>query len=95
MTPKSALDGSIGGHGEQNRGPFDPGQHHRAPIPMSNGHPSGRDAACAELPSRLRVEGRVTWYEGLGGMQVDLDLCLAAYNTQRPHRGREVNGYTP
>lgn len=47
------------------------------------------------LDEHLRVKGRTTWYETLEEMQVDLDLYLESYNTQRPHRGRKMNGRTP
>ena len=47
------------------------------------------------LDEHLRVKGRTTWYETLDEMQVDLDLYLESYNTDRPHRGRKMNGRTP
>ena len=47
------------------------------------------------LDEHLRVKGRTTWYESLDEMQKDLDEYLKHYNTQRPHRGRNMDGRTP
>ena len=41
------------------------------------------------------MKGRTTWYETLEEMQKDLDEYLKHYNTQRPHRGRNMDGRTP
>ena len=47
------------------------------------------------LDEHFRVEGRKTWFETIGEMQVVLDDCLVGYNTRRPHQGRGMNGRTP
>ena len=47
------------------------------------------------LDEHLRVKGRTTWYESLDERQADLDEYLELYNSNRPHRGRKMNGGTP
>lgn len=47
------------------------------------------------LDEHLRPSGRTKWYESVEEMQADLDVFLLSYNTQRPHRGRGMNGRTP
>ena len=43
----------------------------------------------------FRVEGRRTWFETIEEMQAVLDKYLVAYNRNRPHQGRRMNGRTP
>lgn len=47
------------------------------------------------LDEHLRPSGRTQWYETIEEMQQDLNGYLEQYNTQRPHRGRGMNGRTP
>lgn len=47
------------------------------------------------LDEHFRVEGRKTWFETIDEMQKALDAWLAAYNSKRPHQGRNMNGRTP
>lgn len=47
------------------------------------------------LDEHFRVEGRRTWFETIEEMQTVLDEWLIAYNTKRPHQGRNMNGRTP
>lgn len=47
------------------------------------------------LDEHFRVEGRRTWFETIEEMQAVLDDWLVAYNTGRPHQGRNMNGRTP
>lgn len=47
------------------------------------------------LDEHFRVEGRRTWFETIDEMQTVLDEWLAAYNTKRPHQGRNMDGRTP
>ena len=46
------------------------------------------------LDEHFRVEGRRTWFETIGEMQVALDKFLLSYNRKRPHQGRGMNGRT-
>ena len=39
--------------------------------------------------------GRTKFYEGVDEMQSDLDAYLVAYNTKRPHQGRNMHGRAP
>lgn len=47
------------------------------------------------LDEHFRIMGRKKFYESLDEMQKDLEAYLVAYNTQRPHQGRNMNGRTP
>jgi transposase InsO family protein len=47
------------------------------------------------LDEHFRVEGRKTWFETIDEMQIVLDAYLIAYNTKRPHQGRNMKGRTP
>jgi transposase InsO family protein len=47
------------------------------------------------LDEHFRVEGRRTWFETIDEMQIALDAYLKAYNKDRPHQGRGMNGRTP
>jgi transposase InsO family protein len=47
------------------------------------------------LDEHFRVEGRRTWFETIDEMQAVLDEYMIAYNRQRPHQGRGMNGRTP
>ena len=47
------------------------------------------------LDEHFRVEGRRTWFETIDEMQTALDAYMIAYNTRRPHQGRNMNGRTP
>lgn len=47
------------------------------------------------LDEHFRVEGRRTWFETIDEMQIVLDEWLVAYNTKRPHQGRNMGGRTP
>ena len=47
------------------------------------------------LDEHYRVEGRRTWFETIDEMQIALGAYMIAYNTRRPHQGRNVNGRTP
>lgn len=47
------------------------------------------------LDEHFRVEGRRTWFETIDEMQMVLDEWLVAYNTKRPHQGRNMGGRTP
>jgi transposase InsO family protein len=43
----------------------------------------------------FRLQGRKKWYETVEQMRVDLDVYLKAYNTERTHQGRNMNGRIP
>ena len=43
----------------------------------------------------FRIEGRRTCFETVEEMQAALDAYLVAYNNERPHQGRGMNGRTP
>ena len=43
----------------------------------------------------FRVGGRRTWFETIEEMQAVLDKYLVAYNRNRPHQGRRMNGRPP
>jgi len=47
------------------------------------------------LDEHFRIQGRTKWYETLDEMQLDLDIYLVQYNTERPHQGRNMKGKTP
>ena len=47
------------------------------------------------LDEHFRVEGRKTWFETIDETQIVLDAYLIAYNTKRPHQGRNMKGRTP
>jgi len=47
------------------------------------------------LDEHFRIQGRVKFYENLDEMQIDLDNYLHAYNYERAHQGRNMNGRTP
>lgn len=47
------------------------------------------------LDEHFRIKGRTKWYESVDQMQKDLDEYLVAYNTKRPHQGRNMKGRTP
>ena len=47
------------------------------------------------LDELFRVEGRRTWFETIDEMQTALDAYMVAYNTRRPHQGRNMNGRAP
>lgn len=47
------------------------------------------------LDEHFRIEGRKVWYESIEEMQKALDAFLKAYNSERPHQGRGMNGRTP
>lgn len=65
----------------------------RVKRPQSNG--IAERFHCTLLDEHFRSEGRRTWFETVGEMQVVLDDYLAGYNTRRPHQGRGMNGRTP
>ena len=47
------------------------------------------------LDEHFRIEGRRTCFETVEEMQAALDAYLVAYNNERPHQGRGMNGRTP
>lgn len=47
------------------------------------------------LDEHFRLQGRKKWHETVEQMQVDLDVYLKTYNTERTHQGRNINGRTP
>jgi transposase InsO family protein len=65
----------------------------RVKRPQSNGYVERLHRTL--LDEHFRVEGRRTWFESIDEMQVALDAYLVAYNNDRPHQGRGMNGRTP
>lgn len=61
--------------------------------PQSNGYVERLHRTL--LDEHFRVMGRKKFYESVDEMQTDLDAYLIAYNTKRPHQGRNMNGRTP
>ena len=61
--------------------------------PQSNGYVERLHRTL--LDEHFRVMGRKKFYESVDQMQADLDAYLIAYNTKRPHQGRNMNGRTP
>lgn len=47
------------------------------------------------LDEHFRIKGREKLYESVAEMQKDLDAYLHAYNNERTHQGRGMNGRTP
>jgi len=47
------------------------------------------------LDEHFRIKGREKWYESVEEMQKDLDAYLTAYNHERTHQGRGMEGKTP
>jgi transposase InsO family protein len=65
----------------------------RVKRPQSNGYVERLHRTL--LDEHFRVEGRRTWFESIDEMQTALDAYLVAYNNDRPHQGRGMNGRTP
>ena len=61
--------------------------------PQSNGYVERLHRTL--LDEHFRIMGRTKFYESIDEMQADLETYLIAYNTERPHQGRNMNGRTP
>lgn len=61
--------------------------------PQSNGYVERLHRTL--LDEHFRIMGRTRFYESVDEMQADLEAYLIAYNTERPHQGRNMNGRTP